>query len=151
MNTNQHKFPSFEWLRMLQYLSLCRLWFQICCVQLVCIQRPVKTEMIFWNAFVSIHNYGFQIWLINQMETINGIKMCCIENVSMESTVIDYIIMLWFLFRWHFVPQLSLNVFSAKDIIVTFCQICCNITIRSSFYSCENNSVCFYWNQVQTS
>ena len=67
--------------------------------------------MIFWNAFVSIHNYGFQIWLINQMETINGIKVCCIENVSMESTVIDYIIILCFLFVdilsniFHFVLQ----------------------------------------------
>ena len=49
--------------------------------------------------------------------------MCCIENVSMDSTVIDYINMLCFLFRLHFLPKLSLNVFSANDIIVTFCQI----------------------------
>ena len=55
------------------------------------------------------------------METINGIKMCCIENVSMESTVIDYIIMSGFSFRLHFVPQLSLNVLSANHIIVTLC------------------------------
>ena len=55
------------------------------------------------------------------METINGTKMCCIENVSMESTVIDYINMLCFLFCWHFEPQLSLNLLSAKYTIVTFC------------------------------